>query len=326
MRISIIGPGAVGTLIGGLLSLLGHEVAFRGRSASVSPARNIRIVLPSGWLLASGLTEAAAEADAAAEAGAAGFSVVALARHHLHAIRRPDFARLVPGNAPLVFLNQDPSEVERLGLPRERTSLCITLMNAVQLQAGEVELTTEKPFVVVERPSGMQTHFRDLSQFGFNVLAVDDIGPWHNSFFLYQMLFLPVAMCNTTLEMFLSYPEGREIAQSLLGEGFAAMEKTGRKLARMPVMDPGDLAARLARRPSDFNQARDRPDRSYNTVLQSFLRGRPTEAGMLNRKVVELASTTGLHLTLNWRLLQKIGRVASVGFYRDPAELRESLA
>jgi hypothetical protein len=41
---------------------------------------------------------------------------------------------------------------------------------------------------------------------------------------------------------------------------------------------------------------------------------------------VELASAAGLSLTWNWRLFQKAGRVTSVGFFRDPAELARAIA
>ena len=61
-------------------------------------------------------------------------------------------------------------------------------------------------------------------------------------------------------------------------------------------------------------------------MLQAYLKGKPTEAALLNRKAVELASSAGLHLTLNWRIFQKAARVASMGFYTDPAELLRALA
>ena len=67
------------------------------------------------------------------------------------------------------------------------------------------------------------------------------------------------------------------------------------------------------------------PERGYNSILQSYLKGRPIEAAQLNKRVVEIASSKGLHLTWNWRLLQKASRVASMGFYREPADLLRSL-
>ena len=155
---------------------------------------------------------------------------------------------------------------------------------------------------------------------------MDDAKPYLNALLVAQLLFLPVAMCNTTLDGFLASAQGRELASSILAEGFAAMERADMPLAPLPLMDPRELAARLEKKPGSFETVPPSPGREYNSVLQSLLRGRPTEAAHLNKRIVEIASSAGLHLTWNWRILQKASRVASIGFYRDPSELLRSLA
>ncbi len=148
MEITILGPGAVGTLLGGLLGSSSHTVTLLGRKPPENPDIPIRIVLPRQWLLAKGLRCAGPGESIAA--GDAYF--VTMGRHHLHAARRPDVLRLTgTGDAPVAFFNCDPAEPVRLALPEGRVRLCLTLMNAVKLQAADVELTTEKPVVLFER-------------------------------------------------------------------------------------------------------------------------------------------------------------------------------
>jgi ketopantoate reductase len=318
-----MGPGAVGTLIGGLLGTSGHKVTLLGRKPAPNPGLPVRVVLPRRWILAEGLQHAGpGEPGTASDA-----YLVTMGRHHLHAARRPDVIRLIgAGDAPVAFFNCEPSEPIRLAVPADRVRLCLTLMNAVKLQTADVELTTERPAIVFERSPVLARLFRGLADFGFQVLPVDDARPFLNSLLVAQLLFLPVAMCNTTLNGFLSSPKGRELASSLLSEGFAAMERADMPLAPLPLMDPRELAARLEKKPGSFESVPPSPDREYNSVLQSLLRGRPTEAAQLNKRMVEIASSAGLHLTWNWRILQKASRVTSIGFYRDPAELLRSLA
>jgi ketopantoate reductase len=323
MEISIIGPGAVGTLIGGLARLKGHGVALRGRIPPAEDAETLRIVLPHQWLQADGILRQGPEDPV----GSPELFLVALARHHLHAVRRPDFIRLIgAGDAPVAFVNCDPLEPQRLAVPQERLRLCLTLMNAVKLQDDDVELTSEAPFIIYERSPLLARLAKDLAGFGFQALAVDDARPHVNSFLITQLLFLPVAMCNTTLDCFLSAPEGRDMALNLLAEGFTAMERAGMPLISLPAMDPRELVMRIERKPGSFDPAPALPDRGYNTILQSYLRGKPNEAVHLNKRIVEIASSAGLHLTWNWRLLQKASRVAGVGFYGSPADLLKSLA
>jgi hypothetical protein len=323
MEITIVGPGAVGTLLGGLLCVGGHQVTLLGRKPPENPDLPVRIVLPRQWLLAEGIRCA----GPGVPGGGSGAYLVTMGRHHLHAARRPDVLRGIgTGDSPVAFFNCDPAEPVRLAVPKDRVRLCLTLMNAVKLQAADVELTTEKPVLIFERSPVLAELFRSLPGFGFQVLPVDDAGPFLNSLLVTQLLFLPVAMCNTTLNAFLAVAQGRELASSILSEGFAALERAGMPLAPLPLMDPRELAARLEKKPGTFESVPPCPGREYNSMLQSLLRGRPTEAAQLNKRVVEIASSAGLHLTWNWRILQKASRVASLGFYRDPSELLRSLA
>ncbi|HVO37865.1 MAG TPA: 2-dehydropantoate 2-reductase N-terminal domain-containing protein [Spirochaetia bacterium] len=322
MKTTIVGPGAVGTLIGGLLRLDGHEVTLVGRNAGGPRERRVRISHPAGWLVADGVKRVGAGAGAP-ESDA---WIVTLGRHHLHTVRRPDFARLTSaGSGPVFFFNCDPAEPERLAVPRERRRLGLTLLNAVRLQDDDVELCGSEPAVVVERAPGGDELFGGMGRCGVRVVVVDDALPFMNSFFIWQLLFLPVALCNLTLPAFLAHPDGRALARSIMEEGFQTMEKAAQPLAPLPAMDPRSLAQRIEKKPGSFEQARETPDRSYNPVLQAYLTDRPLEASFFNRRLVEMASSAGLHLTWNWRVMQKAGRVGSVGFYREPADLLRSL-
>jgi len=245
----------------------------------------------------------------------------------VHAERRPDFSRLVgTEEAPIGFFNCDPAETERLAVPPQRLRRCLSLMSAVKLQDNDVELATPSSCIVFEKSKVLARLFQDLSSFGFKSMAVDDITPYANSLLVTQLLFLPVAMCNTTLGAFLSSPPGRDLAASILAEGFAAMERAGLALAPLPMMDPIELAMRLEKKPGSFEGAAAAPDRAYNSVLQSYLGDRPTEGALINHKIVDIASSAGLHLTWNWRILQKASRVSGLGFYRDPSDLLRALA
>jgi len=310
-------------MLGGLLHQCGHEVTLVGRGTPAHPARPVRVTHPAGWLAVDGLRyERSGSTTGRAGADAC---LVTLGRHHLRAMRRPDFARVTAGEGPVFLFNCDPTDIQRLALPPQRMRRGLTLTSAVKLQEGDVELSASQSALLVERHPDCQRLFGALGAYGFEIVEVDDALPFMSSFFLYQLLFLPVALCNLTLPAFLAVPEGRELAKNLLREGFVTMEKAGLALAALPVMDPRELLGRLEKKPSSFDVARDRPDRAYSSVLQAYLRGRQTEAAHLNRRLVEIASSAGQRLVWNWRVAQKAGRVAGAGFYRSPEELLRSL-
>ncbi len=310
MRVCIIGAGAVGALLGGMAAEGGHEVCFAGSPASMRElsARGLRLVLPSGRLrLAKALT-----ADQAPARWRPHLAIVALKRHQLRELGPlPPAARA----AELLVLNADEG----------RPLLGFTLLTSVMLQYGEVELASGRSVLLLPRHDALRELAGSWKAAGLEIVESEAPETLAGSFFLWQLLFLPTALCHSTLSHFLACAEGREIAAGVLKEGLAAFRRAGRPLKRLPLHDPQELAQRLARRPEDFTAAGQLPDREYNSLLQSILRQQKTETRELNERLVRQAGEVGLSAPWNWRLSQKIGRVTQAGFFRDPGELRRAL-
>ena len=310
MKVCFIGAGAVGGLLGGLAAEGGHEVCFAGSAASMRElsARGLRLVLPSGRLrIPRALTADQAPARWRPELG-----IVALKRHQLRELGAlPPAARA----SELLVMNADQG----------RPLLGFTLLTSVMLQHGEVELASGRSVLLLPRHPALKELAGSWKAGGLEIAETDAPEALAGSFFLWQLLFLPAALCHSTLGHFLAAEAGREIAAGVLGEGLAAFRKAGRPLKKLPLHDPQELAQRLARRPQEFAPAGLLPDRQYNSLLQSILRQQKTEARELNERLVRLASEVGLSAPWNWRLAQKLGRVTQAGFFRDPGELRRAL-
>ena len=310
MRVCIIGAGAIGGLLGGLAAEGGHEVCFAGSQASMRElsARGLRLVLPGSRLrLAKALTAELAPARWRPDIG-----IVALKRHQLRELAAlPPAARA----AELLVLNADQG----------RPLLGFTLLTSVMLQHGEVELASGRSILLLPRNAALRELAGSWKAGGLEVVETEDPESLAGSFFLWQLLFLPTALCHSTLGHFLAAEAGREIAEGVLAEGLAAFRRTGRQLKKLPLHDPQELAQRLIRRPADFAPAGLLPDREYNSLLQSILRQQKTETRELNERLVRQAAEAGLSAPWNWRLTQKLGRVTQAGFFRDPGELRRAL-
>jgi ketopantoate reductase len=311
VKVCFIGAGAVGGLLGGLAAEGGHEVCFAGSPASMRElgARGLRLILPQGRLtLRKVLT-----ADAAPARWRPDLGLVALKRHQLRELTAlPPPARA----AELLVLNADQG----------RPLLGFTLLSSVMLQHGEVELASRRSVLVLPRHPALRELVGAWKAGGLEVVESDCPEALAASFFLWQLLFLPVALCHSTLTHFLAAEEGRQVALGVLEEGLAAFRRAGRPLKRLPCQDPQELAQRLRRRPQEFTAGGLVPDREYNSILQSILRRQKTEAHELNERLVRMSAEAGLDARWNWRLAQKLGRVVQVGFFRDPAELRRALA
>jgi ketopantoate reductase len=326
MDYAVLGAGAVGTLVGGLLAHQGHRVLFcsHGAAADVSgpDAKIIRLRLPRKRIVVREISVPAAGKPERNGREAVDYLLVALKRHDLKKLL-PDFPAGLPvrPRQGVLFFN-NPGEHPAADAPV--SSDCLTLLNAVLLQPWDVEVTSPRAVLIYAKNSGIGglLNFKSL---GFETLEVQDLKPYANSFFLWQLLFLPPALCHSTAGHFLSYPEGREIACRLLEEGLETFRRAGENLEKLPWMDPRELMRRMKRRPGDFTAARRDPDRGYNPLLQSLLRGRKTEVGELNRRLVRLASGVGVNASWNWRLAEKLEHVRRLDFYKDPAELFQAV-
>lgn len=320
LRIQVIGSGAIGSLLGGLLAAKNHQVAFISHKKDLKTTQQLglRIILPDNFINTKiFVSRPGEEAD---------LLIVALKRFHLKNLTKEFFAdfKLAPGGK-ILFINCDPSRMRSLLPDGVKGGVALTLLNAVQFEAGEVELCSKRSLLLIERDREFKKIMNELRGYGLEIKESDDIESSANSFFILQLLNLPVAMCNTTLNYFLSYQEGREVAVKVLEEGVDAMMRSSRKLKELPFMDPQELLKSLHKHGNDFDVYRFSPDRCYNTILQSIIRNKMTETKGLNGQLVKMAGSAGVNPLWNWRLTQKLSRVLRVGFYSTPIDLFRAL-
>ncbi|MBN1697893.1 MAG: hypothetical protein JW881_10305 [Spirochaetales bacterium] len=320
MEIKIIGAGAVGSLIGGLLSIKGSDIFFlkNPENKSTPSSHNLRIVLPDRWLVVEGICK-----DGERKAD---MLFVTLKRHQVREITKEYLLPYMEDEkSEIIFFNCDIFDLSNFKPGNTPISFCLSLLCSVKLQSGDVELCSSSSCLIVEKKKHLKKLFAPLKDFGIKVLCVDEFEPYANSFFLTQLLFLPVAMCNTTLSHFLSYREGRELAVRVLHEGIKTFEKTRLPLGRLPLLDPQDLMIQLQKKPGKYDSARYEADRSYNSLLQSILLGKQTEVRELNGRLITMAKDAGVDPAWNWALMQKLSRVQRIGFYMNPAELLKGI-
>jgi ketopantoate reductase len=318
VNVSVIGAGAVGSLLGGLALEGGHEVSFCGSEETNRQlaTRGLRVVLADRWVRLPRV-RSGPQARRKPE-----LILVALKRHQLKELKRLPGAQPA---APIVFFNCEPEDARPLVPPEAELLSGYTLLTSVLLQPGEVELASRRSCLLLGKHPLLERLAPAWKAGGIEVQFAEDLEPYSRSFFLWQLLFLPVALCHSTYEHFLLAEEGRRVAAGVLQEAIETFRRLGRKLRRLPIADPQELLATIQKRPHELASAAARPDRAYNSLLQSILRGRKTEVKELNEKLVRLATEAGVDPRWNWRLAQKLNRVVQAGFYGSPLELCRAL-
>jgi hypothetical protein len=198
-------------------------------------------------------------------------------------------------------------------------------MDAQEWDPGVVEISEPQPHLIVEAPADLGPFPRSLKAGGIVVQEVGDLEPLRNSLHIRELLDLPVALCRSTPGNFLSYPEGREIAVTLMEEGLNLYDHQGLRLEKLPRRDPQDLLQRLKRRAGEFDKGRYLPDRAYGAALRYLLEGEAKAAREPHDRIVRMASRSGIEPRWNWSVTQRVNHAIRVGFYRDPVELYRAL-
>ena len=96
------------------------------------------------------------------------------------------------------------------------------------LQHGEVELASARSVLLLPRHDAVRELAASWKASGLEIVETDAPEALAGSFFLWQLLFLPAALCHSTLGHLLAAEAGREIALGVLEEGLAAFRRLGR--------------------------------------------------------------------------------------------------
>lgn len=307
--------GGVAMLIGGMLAAAGHDVLFLAAAGPPRRAnRQLRVVLPDGWQRVS----VGKRGKAARAAGARGVDLALVAPGEDGGGARTRLT-LLPGTLP--------TPAERTEASEGGCAAVLALMRVVQLEEGEVELVCPRSCLLIAGGEAPET--RSLAEAvrraGVEVAAVDELSGRENAWALSRLLLLPAALCRSSREHFLSYPQGREIARRVLEEGIQTLRRLGRPLERLPLEDPVELVERIGRAGQSFAAARFLPGAGCNELLQGIARGERVEVRGLNERLVRLAAQAGVEARWNWALARKLGRLQQGVFYRSPAELYEAI-
>jgi hypothetical protein len=330
MKVRIIGDAPAAAVLAGLLAAERQEVTWNPdavgdrRLKVLKRRREIRLNLPWGWVRSEGFQLSSSALLKAGEVG-----VLALRTCGSGAGKGTGAERTIGGKGKtLLVLDGEPGArgAQRSFAPGTDVFQGLSLMEAVEWDPGVVEVSSPQPRLLVEAGAGLEELRRCVKECGLQVQEVEDPSSYRNAVHIRDLLALPVALCHSTLGHFLSYPEGREIAVSLLEEGLKLYAHRGLPLGKLPEQDPQDLLQRLKRRkPREFDKFRNVPDRAYGAVLRNLLDGETREAREPHERILRMSSGTGIDAGWSWAITQKINHVMRVGFYRDPVELYNAL-
>jgi 2-dehydropantoate 2-reductase len=285
MRIVILGPGALGGVLGAALDRAGHDVTFLGR-----PSAHLDALRASGLRLELlDATEAvlpiAATDDPSIVAGAD--LVIVLVKAHDTAVAARGIAPHVHPGQTILTLQNGLGNAERIcaAVGRGPRVLCgVTSQAATRLAPGTVRHTGEGPTVIgywsqdeAEAASGLAVMFTAA---GLPTAAVSEIAPW-----IWRKLAVNAAINGLTAlagvrnGMIAADPALLDAAEIVAEEVAAVARALGWELGGM-----GEAVKETVRTTAG----------NRSSMLQDLDAGRPTEVGAIHEAVLTAGREVGI--------------------------------
>ncbi len=310
MRYAIMGAGAVGSLLGGMLARAGLPVILIGRGAHVD-------AVTRDGLEVSGLVgpfrvrpEATISPEGVREADA----VLLCVKSQDTPAACAAIAPYLPDEAPVISIqngvrNVDLIEESPLGPGRGVGGSAV--FNAVFLEPGRVLLTTSGEIILgaASRDGRFDDRMarvaREMRQAGLEVRATGNIEGVLWSKLLINLNNGLGALTGQSLEEGMMDPVARRISAALLAEGIRVTRDAGVRLETIPKVDPNRILKILTLPLPTFLlrrlfrlMVRTHPEARWST-WQSLAKGQPTEIAYLNGEIVRLAESCGVHAPYN---------------------------
>lgn len=322
-RIAVIGAGAVGSLVGGLLSRAGEDVTLVGRHDHIEAVRS------KGLHISGALGELVVRPGAAETLDfRPDVVLLAVKTQDVEAACRPiaDLAR----DAPIVTLQNGvrSDEIVASILQRENIVSGVVMLNAQFLRPGGITYA-RAGFLTVGAafgPNGPMT--REMAELLGRAVPTrisDNIRGAHWTKLLFNNLANGLeAMTGLGVRECFRHPVLARISALSLKEGYRVIRKAGIRAAPLPgvplaalsviALSPLPLAAWIIGRAVGSGN-------TLSSTLQSIRRGRPTEMDYLNGEIVRLGRELGIDTPCNTGIVEAVKEVEKTGRFRAPAEL-----
>jgi 2-dehydropantoate 2-reductase len=333
MKIAVIGAGAIGSVIGGLLSKAGEEVTLIGRKPHVDAANRNGLVLEgeSGRNVIK--VKAAEDLDFKPDLAL----LTVKAQDVESSVKK---TQLLLSSTQLVTMqNGVQSDDQAAGLlGKENIISSVVTFNGQFLEPGKISYSIPfgKTALLIGEPFGNKgDRLQTLSTFLNKAIGTDiseDIRDAHWTKLIWNLQTAVPAVTGLSYQDSYQYPEVRELTVNLLKEGLKVIKAAGIKAAAVPGFpmepietmagEPLPVASTLLKKMAESLGKVP----VLGSTLQSIKRGKSTEVDYLNGEVVNLGKKTGILTPANSLIVELVHQIETTGKFLTVDDLTQRLS
>jgi len=333
MKIVVIGAGAIGSVIGGLLSRAGEDVTLIGRKPHVDAINQNGLILEgkSGKMVIQ--IKAAENLDFKPD-----LVLLAVKTQDVKTSMRK-IQPYLSGVTIVTMQNGVRSDDLVAGiLGRENVVSSVVTFNSLFLEPGKALFSTPfgKTALLLGEPFGAKgNRLQGLSALLNKALPTDisgDIRGAHWAKLLWNLNTAVPAVTGLPMQEGNQYPQIRELNINLMKEGLEVIKLAGIKTADIPGM-PLSLMEMIVQMPLPESSSVMKDSIKslgelsiLGSILQSIKRGKSTEVDYLNGEIVNLGKKKGIPTPVNTLIVELVHQIETSGKFLTPAELDQRLS
>jgi 2-dehydropantoate 2-reductase len=333
MKIAVIGAGAVGSVIGGLLSKVGEDVTLVGRKPHVDAINQNGLTLEgaSGKIVIQ--VKAAENLDFKLDLAL----LTVKAQDVVSSIRKVQL--FLSGIQVVTMQNGVQSDDQVAGLlGKENIISSVAAFNCQFLEPGEVSYSIpfSKTALLLGEPFGNKGNrlqvLSGLLNKAVPTVISDDIRAAHWTKLIWNLQTAVPAATGLSYQDSYQYPKVRELTINLLKEGLKVIKASGIKTADVPgfPMEPIETIATesLPIASSMLKKMAESLGKVpvLGSTLQSIKRGTSTEVDYLNGEIVNLGKKMGVPTPANSLIVELVHQIETTGKFLTVDEFSQRLS
>jgi 2-dehydropantoate 2-reductase len=328
MKIAVVGAGAIGSVVGGLLSITGEDVTLIARKLHVDAIKQNGLLLdgPSGKMTIR--VKAMEKLDFKPDL------VLLTVKTQNVEISIRGIQPYISGVPVITMQNGIRSDDLVAGiLGKENVISCVVIFGSIFLEPGKISYTnlSGKTALLIGEPfnlNGNRLHtFSGLINKALPTEISDDIRGAHWTKLIMNLNNAVMAVTGLPFQEVSQYPQIRKLNINLMKEGLKVVNLAGIKTA--PVQGiPLSLMKTMVWIPLPISSfILKRKTKSYSTLpvlgstLQSLKRGKSTEIDYLNGEIVTLGKKQGIPTPVNSLIVELVHQIETTGKFLTVDEL-----
>ncbi len=311
MKYAVIGIGAVGSIVGGLLAKSGEDVTLIGKpyQIDVVKQKGLKIIGVNGATI---LKEIKVSKDLLLVKNADIVFICVKSQDTKQLAN--DLKNILNKSTLIISLQNGIRNTQVLkDITGNEVLSGVVLFNALYEKPGEVTLTIRGGILLEKNNENLDILVKSFYKAGLKVTLVDNIDGYLWSKLILNLQIAVTALTGQTIRQSIANKDTRCIIVATMTEGINVVQKSNIKLEVLPEIDPKKLIKRFSSLGSFFLIIGSRligvKKDARNSMWQSLSQGKQTEIDFINGEIIALAKKHKMQAPINKKIVEIIKKV-----------------